>query len=230
MVRFGNSGLIMRPLEIQNVIEEVTRRVIALTASQSGNTSGIASESNKSQVAVVDDKVISTQQLNDLPHGLKVIQIDGKSLITPAAADWLRERNIDVQRVDTRSIGENQNIDNERNKWVRLNVGSAECSDSTDGSELFDCIVKASSRCTEAIDNGNRVILLTDSVSVALIALNRNKKMRAIGVSDVKELRKNANATYANIFVVSRESAQPSRLIQQIELVPRNTVSPPQWL
>ena len=86
----------MQPLEIQNVIEEVTRRVIALTDSQSGNTSGIASESNNAQVAVVDDKVISTQQLNDLPHGLTVIQVDGKSLITPAAADWLRERNIDV--------------------------------------------------------------------------------------------------------------------------------------
>ena len=220
----------MQPLEIKNVIEEVTRRVIALTDSQSGNTSGIASESNNAQVAVVDDKVISTQQLNDLPHGLTVIQIDGKSLITPAAADWLRERNIDVQRVDTHSMGVNQNIDNERNKWVRLTVGSAECSDSTDGSESFDCIVKASSRCTEAIDNGNRVILVTDSVSVALISLNRNKKLRAIAVSHVKELRKNAKATYANIFVVSRESVQATRLIEQIELVPRNTGSPPQWL
>ena len=220
----------MQPLEIQNVIEEVTRRVIALTDSQSGNTSGLASESNNTQVAVVDDKVISTQQLNDLPHGLTVIQVDGKSLITPAAADWLRERNIDVQRVDTQSNGENQNIDNERNKWVRLTVGSAECSDSTDGSESFDCIVKASRRCTEAIDNGNRVILVTDSASVALILLNRNKNLRAIEVSHVTELRKNANATYANIFVVSRGSVQPTRLIDQIQLVPRNTGSPPQWL
>jgi len=220
----------MQPLEIQNVIEEVTRRVIALSDSQSGNTSGIASGSNSAQVAVVDDRVVSTQQLNDLPHGLTVIQVDSKSLITPAAADWLRERNIDLQRVDMHCIGENQNIDNERNKWVRLTVGSAECSDSTDGSESFDCIVKASRRCTEAIDNGNRVILVTDSASVALISLNRNKKLRAIQVSYVKELRKNATATYANIFVVSRESVQPSRLIEQIELVPRNTVSPPTWL
>ncbi len=220
----------MQPLEIQNVIEEVTRRVIALSDSQSGNTFGIASGSNNAQVAVVDDKVISTQQLNDLPHGLTVIQVDSKSLITPAAADWLRDRNIDVQRVDTHSSGENQNIDNERNKWVRLTVGSSECSDSTDGSESFDCIVKASRRCTEAIDNGKRVILVTDSASVALISLNRNKKLRAIEVSHVKELRKNANATYANIFVVSRESVQPTRLIEQIQLVPRNTGSPPQWL
>jgi len=220
----------MQPLEIQNVIDEVTRRVIALSDSQSGNTFGIASGSNNAQVAVVVDKVISTQQLDDLPHGLTVIQVDSKSLITPAAADWLRERNIDVQRGDTHSSGENQNIDNERNKWVRLIVGSDECSDSTDGSESFDCIVKASRRCTQAIDNGNRVILVTDSASVALISLNRNKKLRAIEVSHVKELRKNANATYANIFVVSRESVQPTRLIEQIQLVPRNTGSPPQWL
>lgn len=220
----------MQPLEIKNVIEEVTRRVIALSDSQSSSSSAPTTEVGGDRIVQIDDKVISTQQLNDLPHSLTVIQVDGKSLITPAAADWLRERNIDVQRVDTQSIGENQNIDNERNKWVRLTVGSAECSDSTDGSESFDCIVKASRRCTEAIDNGNRVILVTDSASVALISLNRNKKLRAIEVSHVKELRKNAKATYANIFVVSRESVQPTRLIDQIELVPRNTGSPPQWL
>jgi hypothetical protein len=230
MVRFGNSGLIMQPLEIQNVIEEVTRRVIALSDSQSGNTSGTASESNIAELALVDDKVISTQQLNDLPHGLTVIQIDCKSLITPAAADWLRERNIDVQRVDVEAIAESPSMDSGRNKWVCLTVESVESGESADGAESFDCIVKASRRCAEAIDNGNRVVLVTDSASVALISLNRNKKMRAIEVRHVKELRKNTNATYANIFVVSRESVPVTRLIKQIQLVPGNTGSPPQWL
>jgi hypothetical protein len=230
MVRFGNSGLIMKPLEIQNVIEEVTRRVIALSDSQSSSSSALTTEADDARIVQIDDKVISTQQLIDLPQGVATIQVPFKSLITPAAADWLRERNIDVQRVDTHSIGENQNLDNERNKWVRLTVGSAECNDSTDGSESFDCIAKASSRCTEAIDNGNRVILVTDSVPVALISLNRNQQLRAIEASHVKELRKHAKVTYANIFVVSRESVQHTRLIEQIELVPRNTGSPPQWL
>ena len=220
----------MQPLEIQNVIKELTRRVIALSDSRGGITPGIATESNSVQVAIVNDKVISTQQLNELPHGFTIIQVDGKSLITPAAADWLRERKIDVQRGDVQEIGEVHNLGSERNKWVCLVIESVKSDDLVDRFESFDCILKVSKRCMEAIDNGNRVILVADSVSAALISLNRNKKLRAIEVRHVHELRKNANQTYANIFVLSRESLPLTKLINQIQRVPENSGSPPHWL
>jgi hypothetical protein len=220
----------MQPLEIQNVIEEVTRRVIALSDSQSSNESAVATESKDAGIAQVDDKVISTQQLNDLPQGLTAIQVTAKSLITPAAADWLREQNIDVLRVDAQANGGDQNIDCGPDKWVRVTVGLAESVDLIDGSESFDCIVKAAGRCAEAIDNGERVVLVTDAVSLALISLNRNQKLRAIEVRHTSDLHKDADATCANIFVVDRQASQSTRLIKKIQLVATKTDSPPQWL
>ena len=214
----------MKPLEIQNVIEEVTRRVIALSDSTSLITVDDTTESGRTGITVIGDKVISTQQLNELPDGLAVIQVDSKSLITPAAADWLNEQNIDVQRVDMTAIGQSPNAINGKSKWKCISMGSSRA-----GFESFDCIVKASSRCREAIENGDRVVLITDSTSVALIALNRNQNMRAIEVRDVNKLRKDANTTYANVLVVGR-NAQSTRLIRQIKLIPRPTGSPPEWL
>ena len=169
--------------------------------------------------------MISTQQLNELPDGLTVIQVDSKSLITPAAVDWLSEQNIDVQRVDMTAIGQSPNAINGQSKWICISMGSA-----TAGFESFDCIVKASSRCGEAIENGDRVVLITDSTSVALIALNRNQNTRAIEVRDVNKLQKDANTTCANVFVVCKKSHQSVRLINQIKLVPQHIGSPPEWL
>ena len=215
----------MKPSELQNVIEEVTRRVIALSDSAVDNIDGDATQVKGREISVLGDKVISTQQLNDLPDGLTQIQVDYKSLITPAAADWLSEQNIDVQRVDVPTTGESANARNGGNRWVCLTMGSA-----TAGSESFDCIVKASRRCEEAINNGDRVVLITDASSVALIALNRNQKLRAIEVRHVDELRKDTNTTYANVFVVCKKSPHYARLINQIKLVPQHTSSPPEWL
>jgi len=215
----------MKPSEIQSVIEEVTRRVIALSDSAFDNIDGDVTEVTDCEIPVLGDKVISTQQLNELPNGLTQLQVDYKSLITPAAADWLSEQNIDVQRVDVPTTGEPLNAVNGRNRWICLTMDSAAA-----GLESFDCIVMASRRCQEAINNGDRVVLVTDSTSVALIALNRNRKLRAIEVRDVDELRKDANTTYANVFVVCKKSPHSARLINQIKLAPQQTSSPPEWL
>ena len=215
----------MKPSELQNVIEEVTRRVIALSDSAVDNIDGDVTQVKGGAIPVIGGKVISTQQLNDLPDGLTQIQIDHKSLITPAAADWLCEQNIDVQRVDVPPAGESPNARNGRNRWVCLAMGSA-----TAGSESFDCIVKASRRCEEAINNGDRVVVITDKSSVALIALNRNHKLRAIEVRHVNELRNYTDTTCANVFVVCKKSQQSAILINQIKLLPQHIGTPPEWL
>ena len=220
----------MQPLNIQTVIEEVTRRVIALRDSQSEHAVTVNAESTDTGTTQIDAKVISTQQLNDLPQGLTAIQVAHKSLITPAAADWLREQNIDVRRVDAKVIGGNENLDSKRSKWTQISIVSPELVCSTDGTESFDCIVKAAGRCAEAIDHEERVILVTDSPSLALIILNRNQNIRAIEVSNTMELRKNADATFANLFVVDQRSSQFRRIIKQIQLVPLNTVAAPNWM
>ena len=215
----------MKPLEIQNVIEEVTRRVIALSDATFSNSVVDASETNGTVFTMLCDKVISTQQLNELPAGVTVIRVDCKSLITPAAADWLREQQIDVQRVDLPSPAGTPNSINDVNKWICLSMDST-----TRGSERFDCIIKATKRCHEAVEKGNRVILVTNSPSVALIALNRNQKLRAIEVRDVNGLQDDVNTTCANVFVVYKKSPQSTRLINQIKLMPQHTSSPPEWL
>ena len=220
----------MQPLNIQNVIEEVTRRVIALRDSQSKQALTVQSESISAGISQIDDKVISTQQLNDLPQGITALQVARKALITPAAADWLREQNIEVLRVDVNAVGGNENLDSGRHKWTQLSIVSPKSGETTDGTESFDCILKAAGRCTEAIDLGDRVVLLTDSPSLALITLNRQQNIRAIEVSHTTELRREVGVTFANVFVVNRRYSRFTRLIKQIQLVPLNTVTVPKWL
>jgi hypothetical protein len=220
----------MQPLNIQNVIEEVTRRVIALRDSHLEEVLTVTTESNDSEITRIDDKVISTHQLRDLPPGIPAIQVTRKSLITPAAADWLREQNVQVLRVDVKEIGADANVDSGQSTWTRVSIVSSASGGTTDGAETFDCIVKAAGRCVEAIDDGDRVILVTDLPSLALITLNRNQNVRAIGVGQATELRKDAGVTFANLFVVDPQSLQFTRIINQIQLVPLNTGAAPKWL
>jgi hypothetical protein len=65
---------------------------------------------------------------------------------------------------------------------------------------------------------------------LALITLNRQQNIRAIEVSHTTELRREVGVTFANVFVVNRRSSQFTRLINQIQLVPLNTVTVPKWL
>ncbi len=220
----------MQRLEIQNVIEEVTRRVIALSDSHCDKASVVETDSNDGGIEQIDDKVVSTQQLDGLTRGLKAIRVDTKALITPAAADWLRDQNIDVLRVDRQAVGGNQDSYIERGRLVQIAVGSFKSPDLTEEFESFDCIVKAARRCAEVITNGDRIVLFTDAAPLALISLNRDKKIRAIGVKDISVLRKDADACHANIFVVNRQSPQSTRLIKQIQLIPCPSGLPPEWL
>jgi hypothetical protein len=220
----------MQPLNIQNVIEEVTRRVIALRDSHLEEALTVTTKSNDSEITRIDDKVISTHQLRDLPPGIPAIQVTRKSLITPAAADWLREQNIEVLRMDVKAIGANGKVDSRQSTWTRVSIVSSASGGTTDGTETFDCIVKAAGRCAEAIDDGDRVILVTDLPSLALITLNRNQNVRAIGVGQATELQKDADVTFSNLFVVDRQSLQFTRIINQIQLLPLNTGAAPKWL
>jgi len=220
----------MQRIEIQNVIEEVTRRVIALSDSHCDKASVVATDSKDGGIEQIDDKVVSTQQLDGLTRGLKAIRVDTKALITPAAADWLREQNIDVLRVERQAVGENQDSDNERGRLVQIAVGSFKSPALTEEFESYDCIVKAARRCAEVITNGDRIVLFTDAVPLALISLNRDKKIRAIEVKNISGLRKDADGCFANIFVVNRQSPQSIRLIKQIQLIPCPSGLPPEWL
>lgn len=220
----------MQPSEIKKVIDEVTKRVIALSDSGSDGLPSVATKHENSQIGVVDSKVVSMQQLTDLPRGLSEVQIDHKSLITPAASDWLREQDISVRRVDALPDNGTQNTGSRKNHWVCFNVESNPTNDKIKGLESFDCILKASSRCVEAINNGNRVILVTNSVAIAMISLNRNAEIRAVHGTNIQKLKHITKQTGANVYVLGRESLSLMRLIKQIDPLSERTVSPPKWL
>lgn len=81
-----------RSLETRNLEARITATPGSKLAASSE-----AIESRELEVLTLEGRVVSVESLKALPAGIRRVVIAGRSVVTPAARDWLRERGISVE-------------------------------------------------------------------------------------------------------------------------------------
>ena len=195
-------------------LEQIVRDVVArLTASERTDEVSPCAVANRETLRL-DEPLITLATLEGRLAGTRRVEVAERTVITPAARDYLSARNILLLRNSAPSK------QGEPAKLARLLVGVAESEiepagwlDSPLGrqieleqlarADLVDLVDEMARRVATDRVAG---VLLTDAPDAALCVANRHSGVRAIGGLDAEGVRRARRTIAANLLV-----AQPSR-------------------
>jgi len=169
------------------------------------------------------DRVISVELLRDRLTDARTIQVRPGAIITPAARDYLRERNIEVtSQADQPSAAGSPNMifaaAAERfdlAALIPLLAGAAAEAEIVP-TGAFMAVVK---QTMERITSGDRRgVLFTEQTAAAVCVANRNRSVRAVQAGGCEEVREAAAAVGANLLVIDprgRSQFEMARMIKE---------------
>ena len=148
------------------------------------------------------EKVITTETFADRLGGIARVLVAKGSVVTPAARDWLRERNIKLQ-IGGKPVA---------NPNCPLVIGS-DCESirpaDVAGTAASDCLPQASCWKPLLADvaqklNGSRRLgaIISTHAAAVLCAANRNRAIRAIGASAIGDVTSAKGQIGANLLVI----------------------------
>ncbi len=160
------------------------------------------SQPKLNDVAVIQSTVVTADLLAEKVGANKTVRISPKAIITPAARDYLREKNITVESIDSKTI-QTQTTKSElvQNGWHGLVVSASETLNgclqnlqkSSNGcwsQELSDSTSAAVKMARQEVSRGNKrgYIIFTDKAATACCEVNRNEQVRGVVISRVADL------------------------------------------
>jgi hypothetical protein len=221
------------PSDIEQIVEEVVRRLKAAMATASlrdvaaesnapkqptlslaamGGTSGralmpvkISSSPRTTDVLVTHDRLLTLSTLDGKLDGLRRLVAPSKAIVTPSLLEELSRRGIELDRG-----GNGLPRAEARVSAIRFD---AEQMPKLSGLGLAEEIAVSSAaelveRVTAQLKHGQRrVLVITPRTEVALCVLNRSQAIRAALASNVDSVRSATKAIAANVIVV-----QPAHL------------------
>lgn len=205
---------------VERVVAEVMKRL--MTAPASCNEDG---KGNK-PTATLMDAVITEGLLAEKAKGLSQLEVGAKSIVTPAAKDWLRRNNIEWRRVALSSrlpvrqptqliiaatqAGSAKQAVNEIQR-----VRSAEwSSQSCQANEAAAVAVKAI-----ATDGITKVVILADEAEVVACQVNRNESVRAAVVASVGDIERVQKTLKPNMFVMAPGSKGAFEIVRMVRVL-----------
>ncbi len=187
-------------------IDEVVRRVL-----EHLQTTGVEKEiphsSSHSQTAEMPGHVVTTEQIAQCPVGTS-IRVKANAVVTPAAVDMLRDRNVTLRR----SSDARQDVS--RPERVRM-VSTVS---NFDLQPLCEALrrqgvspqTKETSSLIEAIQmavdhiraGGSRAVVLTGKTAAAVCMANRADGVRALHAGNVEEVERACKEIAPNLLVL----------------------------
>ncbi|MBV09325.1 hypothetical protein [Rubinisphaera sp.] len=152
--------------------------------------------------ALIQSAVVTADLLAEKVGTNKSIRISPKAIITPAARDYLREKNITVESLDSATT-QNQTVKSEttQNGWHGLVVSASEtlnsCLQNLEKSsngrwsqELSDSTSAAVKLARQEVARGNKrgYIIFTDKAATACCEVNRSEQVRGVVISRAADL------------------------------------------
>ena len=210
-------------IDITALTDEVVRRIVAMT--ENGKRTPEAHVSHQ--------RVVSLEQLNGVSENVEILDIRKRAILTPAAKDWLSEKNIVVRRG---KIGDEQSeCKKPSTNWKVMTVGTrgAELPNTTELMQEgldFKCIVKASNKCRKWVAEGTPVMLFAGESDMALIVLNRHSDIRAIKGRKYEELESVLPKTGANVIVFDMRQDDAGALANRVWKLKYQPKAAPKWL
>jgi hypothetical protein len=182
----------------------VERIVAAVMARLAGEAAPQPATSAAHGVLGLTDAVITADVLSTRLNGHVKAVFSPRSIVTPAAVDWLRERNIDWSRgeagaVATQSVG----------RWQTLVVLSTPTLESVLSSaklpsQLVGCWKEAAEQATASIcrAEADGIIIFSRAAVAVACRANRNERIRAAVAQGVRCIESAMRSMGTNVLVI----------------------------
>ena len=182
---------------VQSVLQQLRRREDRPLISAINPVS----QPKLNNVAVIQSAVVTADLLVEKAGINKTVRISPKAIITPAARDYLREKNITVESFDSATTQNQSKNESKQNGWHGLVVSASEtlisCLQNLEKSlngrwsqELSDSTSAAVKLARQEVARGNKrgYIIFTDKVATACCEVNRSEQVRGVVISRVADL------------------------------------------
>ena len=167
----------------------------------------------------VESKVVSVIELEKLAGQFKTVVVSDRSIVTPAARDWLKERSIKVQR--TNQPGTNAAT---ATSQLAIVANSAKCSVAANLAHNFSASVEyipqlqsIAPKVNNHVSAGKRVLVISTSHHALAMRLNRNHSVRALAPISSEHLIQALSQDCFNVLVVDALGND----VQQIDAIAR---------
>lgn len=213
--------------EIQAMIDEVVARVV----NQMGQNQGAA----ESAARVLQARVITTAQVPNENESGSVVIVRQDAVITPAAKDLFQDRGIRVQHVPVKAGQSERETLSAELLVVGCDSSKYDVLTSRLGSlQPYDCVVKASASAALKCRQAGRVVVITATPEVAVIALSRHESVRAVEIISLDhplDVQRRIESTAANVLVISDTLASHWRVVRVVEsFIQQEFAAIPAWL
>jgi uncharacterized membrane protein len=202
-------------------IDEVVRRVLSQFEVAAGNRTTSRQSVEQSGTREIGEHVVTTHQLGDLSAGI-TISVPAAAVITPAARDLLRERNVAVIRRKSKGAqarGESLQLaaaggydtgplaSSLKRAGIETEISSA-------GSLIDTLQLLAENLSLE----GRQAVLLTGETAAAVCLANRSRAIRAIAATSRAEICRASGELAPNLLVLDPAGIDLARLSAAIRV------------
>lgn len=172
------------------------------------------------------DAVITEGLLAEKAKGLPVVSVGAKSIVTPAALDWLRHNHVELRRVSISSqlptrratrlvinasnaaIAQQVAIEIERTRFKEWRVQS---------NSVAEAVVAAIRGVTT--DQLAMVVILADDPELLACHANRNELIRAVAVASVVDIERVQKSLKPNVFVIAPGSRGVFEILRMVRVL-----------
>lgn len=183
---------------VQSVLQQLQRREDRPLISAINPVS----QPKLNNVAVIQSAVVTADLLTEEVGTSTSVRISPKAIITPAARDYLREKNITVESFDSATTqNQTSKSESKQNGWHGLVVSASEtlnsCLQNLEKSsngrwsqELSDSTSAAVKLARQEVARGNKrgYIIFTDKAATACCEVNRSEQVRGVVISRAADL------------------------------------------
>ena len=202
-------------------IERMVRQVMARLEAESGNLCEPEAAANSGRELHITQHVVSLAQLEGKLDGVGQVVVDRRAVVTPAARDVLRQRNVAVAYTDQRPATSEQNICaivgtveatfDATGVLQGMTAGGVEVRQLSGGAGLAGNVAEMA----DDVASGRRVgILLTGRSAVAACLFNRRQGIRAILGTGRQKTAEDARSTGANVLVLNPDGRSTSEIVR----------------
>ncbi len=197
----------------EDLINQIVRAVLKEIRSRSTAAptlpAGSAGASGRDDVTLIDEPVITEDVLADITTNGKPIQIGPQAVLTPTARDFLKSHNVNWIRAAAGGATSTTRC------WKAFIVQETEAAKQaiaelqrstsvTWQQELADCTDQAAQAAIDAICRAEceGVVILAKAAQRVACLANRNERVRASVVTDVRSVGTIRKCLGANVYVV----------------------------
>ena len=189
-------------------IEEVVRRVLEQMQPSTMTEEHTSNAKSNRPLAELSERVVTTEQIATIMPGT-AIRVPPSAVVTPAAIDMLRDRNVTL----VRSTRDGQNNAEKNQLWIVNAVSSFDASrlgkelqrqgmllNRQTTSHLTDAVRYVVDHLSRGV---GRAVLLTEHTAAACCMANRSPLVRALHAKSVEEIEQACEEMAPNLLLLN---------------------------